>query len=97
MPPFEDLRGRKNADVIEHLSTTTVCSAGSVSFRAIFRDEYVESQDIEGTQPVLTCLAKDACTVEHVDELVVEQSLYRVVGREPDGTGLVRIILELLQ
>ena len=97
MPDFAALLHRKNADVISHLATHTVSAEGGLGFRGIFLREYAESNGIEGMRPVVTCSARDACGVQHVDRLVVGRDLYRVIGLEPDGTGLVRIILEFLE
>lgn len=95
MPDFADLLARKNAAVIDHLSTATVTARGVSPFRAIFQREYVESQGIEGFRPTITCHECEARGVRHVDQVLVDGGLYRVIGREPDGAGLVRIILEV--
>ena len=71
-----------------------VCGAGSLRFTAIVDDEYVELQGIDGTRPVLTCAANDVCSVESGDSLLLRGGVYRVVAPEPDGTGIVRLILE---
>ena len=94
MPDFAALREQLNADTIDHLADVTVC-AGSVQFRAIFRDEFVETLDaVATTRPVATCRQADACTVEVDDELVINQTLYRVAVIEPDNAGMLRLILE---
>lgn len=49
---------------------------------------------VEGSTPVFTCAAIDVGTVAHGASLTVSGRDYKVVGVEPDGTGIVVLRLE---
>lgn len=55
---------------------------------------YVTVNDVENTAPSFTCAASDVPNAKHGDTLVANGINYLVVGVQPDGTGIVTLILE---
>lgn len=70
----------------------TVTGIGTV--RGMFDAEFAASQEIEGGAPVFICREADVSSAEHGTTLVRSGTTYAVVGMQPDGTGLVALILE---
>ncbi|PTR17498.1 hypothetical protein C8R31_101662 [Nitrosospira sp. Nsp2] len=60
----------------------------------IFDNAYFEGQGIQGSQPVFTCPTADVASARHGDLLVRAGVTYKVVGVEPDGTGITLLRLE---
>lgn len=60
----------------------------------IFDNAYFESEGIQGSQPVFTCPTAFVPNALHGDEMVRSGVTYRVVGVEPDGTGITLLRLE---
>jgi hypothetical protein len=60
----------------------------------IFDNSYFEGQGIQGSQPVFTCRTMDVPAARHGDILVRAGTTYKVVGVEPDGTGVTLLRLE---
>jgi hypothetical protein len=48
----------------------------------------------EASAPVFTCAEADVAAVKHGDTLAVASRTYKVVGVEPDGTGVVVLRLQ---
>lgn len=61
----------------------------------IFQGGYLEGAGQEGAQPVFGCAAADVPGVKHDDELAIAGTDYVVKGVQPDGTGWMRLVLEL--
>jgi hypothetical protein len=49
---------------------------------------------VEGRAPVFTCNVTDLPAAMHGDTLVASGRTYKVVGVEPDGTGILILRLE---
>lgn len=94
MPFAEDLSVFFSTDdfavAATHNGTTTV--------NGIFDKLYLETDagigGVQGNQPVFVCKAADVSAVAHGDTLAISGTTYKVVGVEPDGTGLVLLRLE---
>jgi hypothetical protein len=72
--------------------------AGAVvsdSVDGIFDAEYEGELNMEGAGPMFACAAADLPGVKHDDELTIDGVDYLVKGVQPDGTGWLRLILEL--
>jgi hypothetical protein len=61
---------------------------------AIFDAEYVAPLEMASVGPVLTCNALDVVGVLSGWSVVVDTVAYTVRDVQPDGTGIVRLILE---
>jgi len=71
----------------------TVTVSGS-SFLAIFDNAYVDALGVAGTRPALTCKTSDVSGVVFDAAATVRTISYKVVGIEPDGTGITVLLLE---
>jgi len=60
----------------------------------IFDNQFAEVHGIESMRPIFTCPESDVLNVKHGDELSIDSSSYKVVGTQPDGTGLISLVLE---
>ena len=75
-----------------------VLAWGSLSARGVFGNEYTEILGMANTQPTFRCMASDLAgmttgqtvTVDYADTATD----YTVRAVEPDGTGLLRLVLE---
>jgi hypothetical protein len=70
---------------------------GAITVNGIFYAEYVEALGanvVAGTGPVFQCAAADLPAIAQGDTLVIGATTYKVVGIEPDGTGLLLLKLE---
>jgi hypothetical protein len=61
----------------------------------IFDREFLESLDIQGSSPVLTCKSVDVENLTRKDPLEIDGKIYTFVRAEPDGAGVTRVLLEL--
>lgn len=64
------------------------------AFRAIFDREFIETDGIEQDAPVLTATAADAGGLRKGAILRIDGETFLVRRLEPDGTGMVRVVLE---
>jgi hypothetical protein len=69
---------------------------GAATVNGIFDRAYLEplGNGVEGSAPVFTCAAADIPASTQGDTLVIASATYKVVGVEPDGTGIVVLRLE---
>lgn len=70
-----------------------VAVTGSVD--GIFRRPYQTAVGVESSEPMFACAAVDLPGVKHGDLLAIAGVAWRVCGVQPDGTGWVRLALEL--
>lgn len=76
----------------------THVSSKSKSIYAIFDRPYVETAKVEGYAPVITVRDSDVAGVVH--GAMIRRSVsgadidYKVIGIEPDGTGMTAIMLQ---
>lgn len=81
--------------ILRGLGGVDVASGGRV-FVAVFDNEYLGQDagvEVEGRQPVLTCLTSEADRLVKGAVIDVCGASYRVVRHEPDGTGMSRLVL----
>jgi hypothetical protein len=64
-----------------------------LGIKGIFDNGYFEGLDVQSVKPTFTCVAADASGVQG-STLIRNGVTYKVVGNEPDGTGVTRLILE---
>ena len=56
--------------------------------------EFVMVLDMEAEHPTFTCRAADVSNAAHGDAITVNSTAYTVVGLQPDGTGITKLILQ---
>lgn len=59
----------------------------------IFDNGFVSALDVESSGPFATCASDSVAGVRRDDEIEIQGTLYRVVGVEPDGTGITTLRL----
>lgn len=62
----------------------------------IFDEQYIDAGGVESSQPAATCESASVADVEQDDELQVDGRAFRVVGVQPDGTGVTVLRLQRL-
>jgi hypothetical protein len=85
----EDLDVFLNTD---DFAITATVNGSSVN--GIFGDEFVLVDFVESKKPVFSCKLSDVSSVAHGDTAVTSSDTYKVRGIQPDGTGMVKLILE---
>jgi len=60
----------------------------------MFDKEFAAALDIEGDLPVLICREADVSSAAHGTAVVRSGTSYTVVGMQPDGAGMIALILE---
>ncbi len=69
-------------------------SVGGSSVSVIFDHAFVEVQGIAGEQPMVLADDGDISSVSVGDALIVNDTLYAIRVKRPDGTGLTMMLLE---
>lgn len=101
---FAALEERAAQAVYRHLFNATASgvdgSGGALSFDVLFDDAYAEVAGMEASAPQALALGANALVVPHQTELLITRKgaaageSFVVLNKEPDGTGLTRLILE---
>lgn len=65
-----------------------------ISVKGILDREYIETSMISGFQPIFTCEATDVTGAAQGDAIIVDSVSYKIRETQPDGTGIMRLILE---
>lgn len=85
-----------NDDLTVYYDTDDFAIAATYNAAAvngIFNHAYVEVEGVEGERPVFECAEADVAGIAHGETFTVNATTYTVVGVQPDGTGVVLIIL----
>lgn len=80
---------------VEAIATTRL--GESMPIKVIFDAPHVEPLGVgvlEASQPAVLAPSPLAQQLSHGDVLTIEQADFRVVGIQPDGTGVTRLVLE---
>ncbi len=80
------------AAMLADFGLTVTASFGT--FTAIFDHDYVETQGVNGTAPLLVCRTEDITSLAVGDALTVDGGSYQAAIIEADGTGMSQVILE---
>lgn len=86
-----------SADLAAMLSTSdfgTTATIGGEAITGILSKSYVESNDIAGFLPVLTCRTVDISGVEYDDTVTIESATYKVKIIDSTYDGITRLTLE---
>lgn len=89
MPMTEDFTAFFNVD--EHATAATYNAA---TVDGIFEDQFVAVNGIESSHPTFNCAEADVTGIAHGDTITINSVAYTVVGHQPDGTGLMFLILK---
>lgn len=70
----------------------------AATIRGIFDNEFIallerEGIGVEGAGPQCLFKTSDVSTAIHGDTMTIESIVYNIIGIQPDGTGLTRILL----
>ena len=60
----------------------------------IFDEQYIDVEGVESSQPAATCQSADVADVEQDDALTVQGREFRIIGIQPDGTGVTVLRLQ---
>ena len=90
MPMTEDFTAFFNSS--EHGTEATYNAASVVG---IFEDQFVEVGGIESVKPTFLCSTADVSGIAHNDNITINAIIYAVVGLQPDGTGVILLILKV--
>lgn len=101
---FAALEDRTAQAVHRHLfnaqATGTSAGGAALAFDVAFDDAYATLADMESSAPQALALSTNALAVPHQTTLLITRKGsasgvgFKVVNKEPDGTGLTRLILE---
>ncbi len=70
-------------------------TVGGVALTALFDDEYATALDaVAGSAPVLMVQTSDVPAVALGAAVLLDSTSYTVIGIQPDGTGITRLVLE---
>ncbi|GKS68992.1 hypothetical protein W03_09960 [Nitrosomonas sp. PY1] len=91
--PFAQLQQRVNDADISHLSNRSFLINGSYVDGA-FDNEFIDVGMVESQAPVFECREIDIGIVTQGMTVTSGDDAYKVRGIRPDGTGLVKLVLE---
>jgi hypothetical protein len=89
MPFTEDLTAFFNPD---DFGTAVTYNGGTIY--GIFDNEYVEIGAVATLAPILTCRTSDVSAASEGTSIVIGGVTYQIMVKQPDGTGVSRLILE---
>lgn len=100
--PFDALETAANAAVLAHLSNA-VAQFGDTSVAVIFDRPNANAFGglVEASQPQLHGPSASLSSLRHGDGIVIKRTgqsdqSFTVAATEPDGTGITRIVLEVV-
>jgi polygalacturonase len=91
MPFAEDL-----SPFFQTADFATTAALNSIAVDGIFDAQYYGALNdvFESAKPAFTCAVSDVPTVAQGDTLVIGSTTYKVRNLQPDGTGIMVLILE---
>lgn len=94
---FAALQTNVNASIVAKLANETM-TVNSVAVDGIFGNEFVMVDYVESRKPVFTCKSADLINISNGTIAVASDSVttYKVRSVQPDGTGLTKLVLELM-
>lgn len=60
----------------------------------IFGHAYVEIEGLASERPLFLCVESDVSSIDYGDAFVTNSTNYTVADIQPDGTGLVLLVLQ---
>jgi hypothetical protein len=71
----------------------------AVTFQGIFDDGFIDSADdgiaVESTAPQVQVKTTDVAAASLGDNITVDGTVYKIIGKQPDGTGMSLILLSI--
>ncbi len=64
------------------------------TIKGIFGNEFVEINGVESSRPTYLTAVTDVPDDPHGNTIVINAINYKIVGHQPDATGLITLILE---
>jgi hypothetical protein len=64
------------------------------TINVIFDEQYVDALGVESSQPAATCSSADVDDVEQDDMITISGREFRIIGVQPDGTGVTVLRLQ---
>lgn len=92
MPFTEDMSAYfRTAD----FGTAAVYSGSGATINGVLDAEYLEPMGrVQASTPVFACATADVASATHGQTLTIGATVYKIVGVEPDGTGMTVLRLE---
>lgn len=79
----------------EDFGTAAVYSGSGATINGILDAEYEEPMGrVQASKPVFVCRTSDVPSAAHAQTLTIGAQVYKIVGVEPDGTGITLLKLE---
>jgi len=69
-------------------------TVGGSAVRGIFDNAFLAQLGLVGTDPLLLCRTSDVTSATRGTAVSVPAGSFKVVRKEPDGTGMSRLVLE---
>ena len=91
--PFADIETATAASAVAAFANA-VATIGAAQVEGIFDSQYADVLGISGTTPVFECIASSVALVVQGDAVVIAGINYTVSHLEPDGTGMMRLVLQ---
>ena len=93
--PFAALQQRVNRAVLGHLADAMAQVGAGEPFAVLFQQPYTAPFDtqIDAAEPECLGAAADLAGVERGTAITIDGRAYQVLRAEPDGTGMVRLVL----
>ena len=91
---FSDAIGRMDAAILRTFSNHVIIVKSGGIIEGVYTKEYVETLDIQGVLPVLTCKTSDIAQLNRGDKLEIDGAIFLYIRSEPDGSGMSRTFLE---
>lgn len=85
---------RANERLLRRLGESLIIQRTGEIFSGVFGKDYIDTNDISGFAPVITCSTADAKNLRRDDIIERGKELYKFIYEEPDGTGVSRLILQ---
>jgi len=84
------------ADRSAILADWDAATFGGNTFNGIFENLFIEVKGVESRKPTFLCDEDNAKTllIAHESVITINSVNYKVINKEPDGTGFLLLILE---
>ena len=79
---------------INPLEFAVTATIAGIQVDGIFESPYIDTQEVAGFSPTITCQTVDVENVVEDDTVIIDSVNYRVSGIQADGTGITILTLE---
>lgn len=80
-------------DILNDEDLGTDASYKENTIRVLFQNGFVVVNGVETTAPMTECLDTDVAGVAHGDTITVGGVTYSIIGIQPTGSGITKLIL----